>query len=178
MQFSPRNYINYKYELQSQNTYIKNNNNIPLNYLIKKYLNNDFNKQNRVCGNCIEQFLFEGNDIISDALFECENLEELINYNLFIQENMKELNKKIKQIIKNNKIEVDIKKSIIYTFSNKNEFILNQNIEEEKVNKNKEKEIKNYTVDLSLKPECGNYLDLIGVHHCKQKINNIYNNLD
>ena len=91
---------------------------------------------------------------------------------------MKELNKKIKQIIKNNKIEIDIKKSIIYPFSNKNKYILNQNIEEEKVNKNKEKEIKNYTVDLSMKPECGNYLDLIGVNHCKQRINNIYNNLD
>ena len=177
MQFSPRNYINYKYELQSQNTYIKNNNNVPLNYLIK-YLNNDFNKQPGESGRCTEQFLYEGNDIISDALFECENLEELIDYNLFIQENMKELNKKIKQIIKNNKIEIDIKKSIIYPFSNKNKYILNQNIEEEKVNKNKEKEIKNYTVDLSMKPECGNYLDLIGVNHCKQKINNLYNNLD
>ncbi len=72
-------------------------------------MNNDFNKQNKEFRNFIEQFLYEVNDIISDDLFECENLEELINYNLIIQDNMKELKKQIKQIFKNNKIEVNLK---------------------------------------------------------------------
>jgi len=89
-----------------------------ININLSIYDNLDENNEKGESGHAIDHFLYGNKDYIF-RLLECKNLKDLSDIDLFIGQNTLQLKKKIKKILKNNKISIKKSKNIIKNISKK-----------------------------------------------------------